>query len=131
MDTFLRDLASRPFRHGETDCALVLADWLIACGRNQDPAEHLRGIYATETECAAVLKASGGLLRLVARLAKGSLLERVAAEDAPPGSIAVLRFGDPQRHYGALRAPSGRWAVKCTNGLLLLRNPRVIAAWKV
>ena len=131
MTPFLIDLAARRFAWGRTDCALVLADWLLATGRNRDPAEHLRGTYATEAECVAVLKANGGLLRLVARLAKDSLLDRVPPADAQAGSIAVIRHGDPRRHFGAIRAPSGRWAVKCTDGLVMLRNPRVVAAWKV
>jgi hypothetical protein len=134
LPTFLTTLAGRPFRWGRTDCCLVLADWLLASGRNRDVAEHLRGTYHDEVGCGAVLSAGGGVLRIGRRLADEACLERIDPRDAGPGAIAVVRHGrdgEAARHYGAIRTPSGRWAIKATDGLLMIRNPRVAAAWRV
>lgn len=134
MEAFLRDLAGRPFRYGTTDCVLFLADWLLVCGRNRDIAEDYRGTYSDEDACFAILRAKGGLLRLVASYARELALEPVRPAIAPTGAIGVIRYqpeGDRERHLGAIRCPSGRWASKCTNGLLMVGAPRVAAAWKV
>ena len=134
LEAFLTSLAGRPFAWGRTDCCLVLADWLLACGRNRDVAEHLRGTYDDEAGCGAVLAAGGGVLRMVSRLAEEACLEEVEPSVAGPGAIAVVRYaraGERPRHFGAIRTPSGRWAIKATDGLLMIRDARVAAAWKV
>lgn len=126
LEAFFRDLARRPFAYGSTDCALVIADrWLQAHGA--DPAAHLRGAYGTEDECAAVLAANGHLPRLVARLARSVGAPRT--DDPKPGDFAVVRHQG--RWWGAIRTPSGRWAIKAHDGLACLRNVRVVAAWSV
>lgn len=134
MAPFLRDYAGRRFRYGRTDCVLFLADFLVWMGRNRDPAEGVRGTYHDEASCVRVLRERGGLLRIVAAAAREMNLERVAPDEAPAGSVAVIRYTPPsgrETHFGAVRTPSGRWAVKATDGLLMLKSPRVVAAWKV
>jgi hypothetical protein len=126
---FLRILAGRPFRYGQCDCILALADWLIFVGRNRDIAEDVRGTYSDEASCAAVLAARGGVLRVVATGAAEMGLARVRATEAPCGAIGVVRY--QRKHYGAIKAPSGRWAVKCNDGVSVVQNPKVVAAWKV
>ena len=134
LATFLRDLAGRPFEYGRTDCGIVIADWLLATGRNRDAAEEVRGAYHDEESCAAFLKGQGGLARLVGRLLSDVGLERVSKAEAKPGDVGVVRFvasDGVDRHFGAIMAPSGRWAVKCNDGLVLLRAPKVVAVWGV
>lgn len=124
LRAFLAELAARRFAFGRTDCALVLSDW---CERvtGQDPAGHLRGAYHDEASCAALLRAHGHLPRLVGRLARQAGARRI---DAPePGDFAVIRR---DRWFGAIRTPSGRWAVKCNDGLAAYRDCRVVAAWR-
>jgi hypothetical protein len=125
----LRDLARRPFRYGQTDCVLVLADWLLICGRNRDPAEGYRGAYADEDGYRAILAPAGGLARFVRSMAAEMCLARVRACIAPEGAIGVVRHEG--QHFGAIRTPSGRWAIKANDGLLMLRDARVVAAWEV
>lgn len=134
MEAFLRDYAGRRFAYGTTDCVLFLADWLLVCGRNRDVAEDFRGTYTTEDACFALLRAHGGLLRIVARHARELALPPVWPASAPAGAIGVIRYrpeGETERHLGAIRCPSGRWASKCTHGLLMVGAPRVAAAWGV
>lgn len=134
LTTFLIDLAGRPFVWGQLDCVLALADWVLASGRNRDPAEGFRGTYSTEDDCVAVLQAQGGVLRVVARSADDLCLERVDPAAAPPGSIAVVRYGrkgQRTHHYGAIRTPSGRWAIKLNDGLMFVSDVGVAAAWRV
>jgi hypothetical protein len=126
---FLQRYASRRFQYGACDCCTFLADWILATGRNRDPAEGYRGTYNDEASCLAVLRAAGGLLRLVRYLAADFCLARVEPATAPCGAIAVVRHQG--RHFGAIRTPSGRWAIKCNDGLVMLRDVRVVAAWEV
>lgn len=134
ISPFLVALARRPFAFGATDCALILADYWLWLGHNYDPAETLRGAYDDEVSCRRVLEANGGLLRIVARMARDVGAPLVTGPDYPVGSVGVVRFGrkgQRQSHYGAIRAPGGYWAIKCSNGLTTARDLRVAAAWEV
>lgn len=134
ISPFLLALARRPFGFGTTDCALVLADYWIWRGHNYDPAEGLRGTYDDEWSCQRVLEANGGLLRIVARMARDLERPRIVGPDYPIGCVGVVRYGrkgQRSSHFGAIRAPGGRWAIKCSNGLTTARDLRVAAAWEV
>lgn len=121
---FLADLAVRPFRYGELDCGLALAElWQAVHG--VDGAASLRGTYATEAECAAMLRSQGHLPRLVARLARSVGARQTS--DPKPGDFAVIRHQN--KWWGAIRTPGGRWAVKCNDGLAALKAPRIVAMW--
>lgn len=129
MVNFLREYAGRKFQYGETDCALFLADWLAVCGYNQDPAEGIRGTYVDEYGCHRYLRENGGLLRIVARKARELRLERVDPASAPAGSVGVIRYAGT--HFGAIRTHSGRWAIKCNDGIFCSNRHKVVAAWRV
>jgi hypothetical protein len=129
VEAFLRDLAGRPFRYGEVDCILALADWLLLTGRNRDPAEAYRGTYSDEDGYLAILRPAGGLARFVRSMAAEMCLARVRPATAECGAIAVVRHQG--QHFGAIRCPSGRWAIKCNDGLVFARDIRVVAAWGV
>lgn len=134
VSRFLIDLAKRPFVWGHTDCALAIADWFRWQGINYDPAEPFRGTYRTEAECGDVLRANGGLLRLFVRIGRELNLERVREPPYPPGTVAVVRInrihGRPE-HMAAIATPSGRWAMKCTKGIVILTKVKVLAAWRI
>lgn len=123
---FLAELKARPFTYGHCDCALVIADlWRSAHG--VDPASHLRGLYSDEQSCQVLLKQSGHLPILVARIAAKAGAKRVKVPK--PGDFAVIRHQGSW--FGAIRSKGGRWAVKCHDGLALLRNPRIVAMWGI
>ncbi len=44
LSVFLAEAAGKPYRLGEWDCGLWLADWYMAATGKPDPAAHLRGI---------------------------------------------------------------------------------------
>lgn len=131
VSCFLKDMARRPFVYGHTDCALFVADWMLSQGRNHDPAEDYRGTYDSEATCDRVLRSRGGLLRIFRSLAADLGLQRTVCPE--PGDVAVVRIytSEGSRHYGAVRTPSGRWAVKCTRGILILTSVKVVAAWRI
>ena len=127
LRAFLATVGRREPRFGDCDCALVLADWWMAARGGPDPAADLRGTYATEEECAALLKARGGLPRLVKEIAGKAGAERT---DAPkPGDFAVVEFAG--LHWGAIMTPSGRWSIKANAARTAVRSPKIIAAWSV
>ncbi len=126
LTAFLRDLARRPFVWGVCDCSLIIADWWLA-NHGVDPAAHLRGTYASEAECLAVLEREGGKLRLVARLARSVGARRAAT--IVPGVFGVARHGDD--HVPAIATPDGKWAAKSERGLIAFAPARVVAAWRI
>lgn len=121
LAAFLRRVAGEPFAFGRMDCALVIADWWREC-HGVDPAAHLRGTYSNTSD---VLR--GGLLELVRDIARDA--GAVRTREPKPGDFAVVRYRDT--HFGAIRAASGKWAIKATDGLLLTRDCRVVAAWEI
>lgn len=122
---FLAEYGARPQIWGEVDCSLVLADWAMANG-HPDCAGHLRGSYATDRECLAVVAAAGGLVRLVGGLAAG--LGLAETRRAVPGAIGVI--GSPvniHRQWGAIF--DGRdWQVRLQSGFVAVKAA-VIIMW--
>lgn len=124
----LRRWASSDFVWGQSDCSIVLADYVHdVTGR--DGAAHLRGRYATRAGCNRI---SGFLRRGL-----GSVVGECAANAALPaseaparGDIGVITFAD-HSSVGALCLGGDRWAVKSVDGLLMLDRPHVVAAWSV
>lgn len=126
IKSFLASLAREPFAFGKTDCALVLARWW-ALNHGSDPALHLMGTYDDTEKCAAVLAKHRGLLRLV-----HGICRRIGARrtmEPKPGDIAVVRWG--RRHFGAIRTPSGKWAIKATDGLVITAECKPLMIWSV
>lgn len=124
LKDFLASLAREPFAYGRSDCAYVLGRWWeLVHGVN--PAAGLH--YATRQECLDVLAGHRGLLRLVWSFARSVGAKRT---DAPqPGDFAVVRFRGLQ--FGAILAPSGKWAIKCSDGLYSTSRCRVLMAWSI
>ncbi|GLR55126.1 hypothetical protein KYK30_31740 [Shinella yambaruensis] len=123
---FLASLAREPFCYGRTDCALVLGRWW-AENHGCDPAAHLIATYHDGDACGAVLAKHGGLLRLVRDLCRTVGARRTA--NPKPGDIAVVRFGNA--HFGAIRTISGKWAIKCTDGLTITTRCRPLMIWSI
>lgn len=124
----LRRWATSEFEWGRTDCALVLADYVLdAVGK--DGAAHLRGRYQGWVGCERV---SGfmrrGLTTVVGECA--SVAGLLPTDEPVRGDIGVLQFAE-RVFAGSLYLGDGRWAVKSTDGLITLNNPKVVAAWAV
>lgn len=108
-----------PFAWGVFDCCLYMADWVLD-QTGIDPAPHLRGTYASEEECDALLAREGGLLATVERCAAVAGLHRAAIE--VPGNVGLIVVGTARGHdlVGAIRG-EGRWT---------FLTPRGIGSWR-
>lgn len=126
MVRFFKEMTHTPFQYGVVDCALITSNWYFR-RRGVDPAAHLRGTYHDVSTCGDVLVAHRGLLRLMWFLAKSVGMERT--NDPKPGDVAVVRF--KKLHFGAIRMPDGKWAIKMTHGMTATASCKVVAAWRL
>ncbi|MCB2130815.1 MAG: hypothetical protein KDE03_17550 [Rhodobacteraceae bacterium] len=123
-----------PFIWGETDCMMVLADWIKAV-RGQDPAADIRGTYDNRGGCQ---RETGFLRDPVAAVEKCLAtiggLERVC--EPLPGDIALIVLTEPDGRVspcGALWLGSA-WGCKGPHGATTLHPAAVIevlAIWRV
>jgi len=79
----------RPFKWGQTDCALWSADW-IHQATGQDYAGEWRGNYATEDEAQAFMESKG--LPSPADIA-GHYLKEIAVKAAQRGDLVLHPMG--------------------------------------
>ncbi len=100
----LHSWMSKPFIWGETDCMLVLADW-VARVKGADPAAHIRGMYDSRGTC----QRETGFLRDPVAAVESCLdtiggLERT--DDPQPGDTAILMLREPD---GRVSPCGGLW----------------------
>lgn len=134
--TYLRTAARRPFAWGEFDCCLFFADW-IALRRGVDPAAELRGRYSTEREMRRLVKAAGGIERLVDECVTRAGCRQTA--NPVVGDIGLVRVAIKLWRgravlvpCGAILVGGGRWAIKTAqHGALPIARFPVIRAWGV
>ena len=117
-----------PFAWGETDCCMVVCDWVLAV-RGFDPGADLRFAYHSPGECQRL---TGWFTDPVTTFAcRMGPLPRV--QQAMRGDVGILRMdigGGVMRPHGALCL--GRsWAVKGERGVVSFDRPCVMAAWGV
>lgn len=98
-----------PFVWGQSDCALLIADWVVANGY-PDPAAHLRGTYDTEEACAALLAAAGGLSAVVAACAAAADLKPIL--EPAFGCVAVIGSERNQARQWAAIWQGHHWMVR-------------------
>lgn len=125
LDEFLETMAATPFVDGQADCALTIADWVMAATGCPDPAHDLRGQYSTALGRERLLKRRGGLKAVM----------QVCADRA--GLTSTRR---PKRGDIGIVAMSGQrlaaiclgktWAAK-GQGLVVAVPTSVIQAWSV
>lgn len=133
---FLYELAGRPWRWGETDCLMVLANWIERV-HGIDPGEPFRGTYNDEQSCRAVLAAHGGTLALVDRVTASIGIERLVAIPPTAGDIAVVRAPCKRRDAVALRDTGaicvgpGRFALLTPDCGVMIAPLPLRAAWRV
>ncbi|WP_027237833.1 DUF6950 family protein [Leisingera caerulea] len=123
-----------PFIWGETDCMLVLADWIERV-RGADPAAHIRGTYDSRGSC----QRETGFLRDPVAAVEGCLatiggLERV--QEPRKGDIAVIVVPEADGRVSSCGAVwlGSAWGCKGQNGTTTLKPQavlRVLAIWSV
>ncbi len=119
---FLRRYQDRPFRWGQDDCSLFIADWWME-NHGTDPAVHLRGTYDTKEGAHRVVDEAGGILRLV-----GGLADRVGA---PRQSTPVTgNFGVIEPGVCAIYV-QGFWVARSETGLVFNKEAKVWRVWSL
>lgn len=125
LEAFITAAASRAFTWGELDCSLWVADWIVANG-HPDPAAQLRGTYATEAACAALLADAGGLEALCTdQFTRIGLLPLTVPL---AGAVGVIG-GGRKRQWSAIWHRN-RWLVFMGGGLVPFQA-RARAMWAV
>lgn len=134
LAAFLRRAAARPFAWGEFDCCLFFADWLVELA-GVDPAAELRGRYSTEREMRRLVKAAGGLVRLVDECMAGVGWRQTAAPQR--GDIGLVRVGLKAWRGRLVMVPTGAiavsdelWAIKTAEpGRVTVARFPLVQAW--
>jgi hypothetical protein len=121
----LRRWATTDFVWGETDCLMVLADYVLD-RIGVDGAAHLRGRYHDRVSCAALTGLDKGHEPVVAACCDVAGLHRTIAPIR--GDIGVLRLR--KLEFGGL-CLGDRWAAKTLDGLMMFDRPEIVAAWAV
>lgn len=124
LKDFLASLSREPFTYGYSDCAWVVGRWWERT-HGVNPAARFH--YVGREGCLAVLAENRGLLRLTWMLAREVGARRTF--DPAPGDVAVVRHRGLQ--FGAIMGESGKWAIKCGNGLFMTSRCRVLMAWSI
>jgi hypothetical protein len=122
--------ARRPFKRGEHDCLLFLADWVLN-RTGIDPAEHLRGRYATLWGERRVIWAHGGTVGVVGACARLAGLERTSEpKENDIGLIFAQVEGSARPRLVGAVSGGRRWIALTERGLLgAVAQPA--AAWRV
>ena len=118
LTAFLQRTADLPWRWGETDCTMWVADWCIQRW-GVDPAAAFRGRYRNEAEMLALT--ADGLLALVAPCMTFARL----VDEPQDGDVAVVEALG--RQMGAIRV-GPHWAIK-TEGGIVFAGLHPLAVW--
>jgi hypothetical protein len=128
LDRFLAQRASAPFVYSETDCCVVMADWLVLNGYPDALAEP-RGRCRDEAAARRFVAPYGGLAAYIATQFANIGLQRT--RDPARGDVALLRAPVADRILGAicLGGDGPVWWMKTRDGAVLGPAP-VLRAWK-
>lgn len=132
MDTLYAHIhkwMSTPFIWGESDCMIVVADYVMALGYS-DPAAKWRGKYDSALSCNRI---SGYLTDPVKPAVEGftGILERT--DNPQRGDVGVIRILDADGRVKGVGAVclGNHWAVKSEHKVICDTPIEVLAAWRV
>lgn len=132
LTDYLEGLAGDRWAWGSRDCALAVADYVLAA-TGRDPGTPFRGRYQTRLGCERLVTRYGGL---VAVMAAGAALAALQRTDAPKeGDIGVAPMPVMRRNRVAQEPTAGfclgrQWAFFTPGGLIFM-NSTPLAAWVV
>lgn len=134
LSTYLSHAMVKPWRWGEFDCMLWVADWVKVCTGIEVAAEY-RDRYTTAREARNLIKEAGGIVELMDLCVSRAGAKRTI--DPGPGDFGLVRVPfKPWRHRwiqvpaGALCLRDDMWAMKPADGSQLIIHPfPVVAAW--
>lgn len=126
LNAYLAEMAGRPFRYGEDDCASFVVGWFDRFTGNI-ALPQWRGQYSDAASCGAFIAAHGGF----SEIASGFLGKHYGAVRASPqpGNAVLARF----KHAEAmgLRVDDRRVALRTERGLLVTHRATVTDEWGI
>jgi hypothetical protein len=129
---YLETVSERRWRWGETDCLMMLADW-VRLRTGLDPAVNIRGTYSTEEESLALMRRHRGIVGCIDHCVGPLGISRTVSPSR--GDIGVVfawirRRGQAKlRLTGAICIGPKLWAVKSPTGLMAA-DFKCLQAWK-
>lgn len=130
LPVFLADLARRRWRWGETDCLMVLSDW-VRLMRGVDPAAPWRGTYSTEAECWSILDSAGGIEALLTRTMAVHGFSQIEVEECGAIGLVTAPTSRGRQSTGAICAGPLRWAVTTRDRGLVVAPLVPLAIWRL
>jgi hypothetical protein len=126
LQQFLDEYARREWDWATTNCCLAAADWIVANGRS-DPASELRGSFATEADCRALIVGAGGVVHLF-----GDAVEAIGLTTGAPvaGSVGVIGSANNVHRQWAAIYDGQRWQVRLQSGFVPF-VARPLRVWSV
>ncbi|WP_297772660.1 hypothetical protein [uncultured Roseovarius sp.] len=125
LRAFLEARRGRRFRPGGSDCAMFVADWIVACGHD-DPGASWRGRYATLDEGRAALSRDG--FAVPSDVLRPYLLEGAGWMQARTGDVVTVNENGWEAfgivgggHIHALQMPHGITAVPLDRAIRVYR----------
>lgn len=119
LDTYLAQIAEKPFAFGQCDCVLAAFDWFDRAAKTQ-LAEFLHRAWVSEKTATLFM---GG--KPLAELCRDYLTELWEVKDVRRGDVGVIQIWGVQ--YGAICVDTGHWAVKGRKGLDIVKASPVVA----
>jgi len=127
---FANRLIGVPFRWGESDCVMVVADYVRAV-TGRDPAADLRLTYSSAGECQRVTGFFTNPLGCIAPRLEACGLRRVSeAQKGDVGIVLQMVAGRAPQPHGAICLGQGNWLVKSQEAVAALVPLKVVAAWR-
>nr|WP_321482860.1 hypothetical protein [uncultured Cohaesibacter sp.] len=121
LDLYFRSLTR--FEYGCLDCCLFPANWVFR-KTGKDPAKGLRFGPISEERANEILRAHGGLLRLLDIRFRGVGMR--PTREPVDGDVGCVRVGDTVA--GSVRK-DGFWWVVTTAGRFPVPNAKTLRAW--
>lgn len=125
LEAYREAVERRAWDPGQWDCLLSVADWVERL-TGEDPGAPWRGRYGGDRGAARLLRAQGGMVRMLA----GGLepLGWRRGGTAEPGAVAAARLpGLGRALHGAVRYGQG-WLIASRDGALI-GQARPVAIW--
>lgn len=122
-----------PFIWGETDCCLLLADWVQrAKGLEKDPAEHLRFCYDSMVSCHRLTGFLRDPVAVVASIAEGEvgLPRATSPRRGDIGVVVAIGHDGRETAVGSIYTGTS-WITKSPSGMTSYQPIRILAAWSV
>jgi hypothetical protein len=123
LPDYLSGLARRRWQPGVLDCAILMADWVVARGL-ADPIADVRGTYSSERQFTRIVRREGGLIAACcARLAAIGLNE---TRTPAAGDLMVVLAPYAVRRGNIQRRPTGAIAVSAEQRAVATRDMGIV-----